>query len=602
MRFKSVVSFALVLMAAGPATALVHFDQGRRQIHGIQLLQDTSDPKVFYYVPQFPRLATRSDGTHELLCLKYVDTAGGTSGGLFHALVEFSLPPEAVAALEEELKKQVGGARIAGPVAMMQAEQDGEDGMGAFEVVSAILSNKAEGGFTRQLITSGKAPLTPGSRAVVAALLTPEGATLLWDSLTGPTSDVSVGIHGYYEAAVEGYNARVSAEMSTVYEHFSRIRNVQKEYTKRQLRKIVDDLQRTGTLEVEVLDRTQSLGIKASEMEGILQVVTDKLTELMFDHQNGWAADPEREVAVEASQILGRQDRGWFANTFLGADDTKYYTDDQYVLKDRKDIRQNSFSLILSKSSTIKVPVDAAGNLGGLYDALKEDRRYFRVVNLDDPAFEYRSVHFQVDGGYLDSFADTINYVAVNVRKSYGDRPAFTRSLQFTGADIKAGKTIQEIAFPRLGETAKGWTEYEYQVRWSVRDRPTLSVPPQEEKWIRSSDAAISLVPPFERRVIEIDADRMLFGERGMSSAVVEFATVLAGKPRIASKAVLRAADTEAVSKVSIYGDRGEPVGARVTWHSPDKTIQGGLEPLESDYLFLTPPAPAPNPSGGGGE
>jgi hypothetical protein len=584
--------FALCL--ARPTRALVNYDLGQRSIRGVQLLQDYADPKAFYYVPQYPRLASKSDGSLELLCLKYVDGAGGTGGGLLHALVEFSLPPEVIADLEAELKKQVGGARIVGPVPLMQASQDGEDGMGSFEVISAILSNREEGGFTRQVITSGKAPLTPGSRAVVAALLNQKGATLLWDSLTGPTSDVSVAIHAYYEAAVVGYSARVSADMSTVYKHFSQIRNVQYEYTKRELRKVVDDLQRSGALKVEVLDRTQSLGLKAGEMEGILQVVTDKLTELMFDHTSGWAADPARETAVEANQIQGRQDRGWFARTFLGADDTKYYTDDQYVLKDRKDVRQNTFSLILSKSSTIKVPVDTAGNLGGLYEALKEDPRYFRVVNLDDPAFEFRTVHFQVDGGYLDSFADTINFVAVSVRKLYADRPAFTRSLQFTSADIKAGKTIQDIAFPRLGDTGKTWTEYEYQVRWSMRDRPTLAIPAQEDRWIRSSDAAVALVPPFQRRVIEIDADRALFAERGFSTAVVEFATVLAGKPRIASKAVLRAADTEPVSRVSIYTDRGEPVGTRVTWNAPDKKVQGALEPLESDYLFVAPPAPKP--------
>jgi hypothetical protein len=589
----------LLLLTARPAPGLVNYDLGQRTIRGVQLLQDFNDPKAYYYVPQYPRLASKSDGSLELLCLKYVDAAGGASGGLFHALIEYTLPPDVLEELDAELKKQVPGARIVGPVQLMQAAADGEEGMGSFRVVSAILTNRDEGGFTRQLITSGKAPLTPGSRAVVAALLNQKGATLLWDSLTGPTSDVSVAISAYYEAAVQGYNARVFAEMSTVYDHFSRVINRQQGYKKRQLRKIVDDMRQNGTLKVEVVDRTQGLGIKAGDMEGILQVVTDKLTELMFDHTNGWAAEPEREVAVEANQIQGRQDRGWFARTFLGADDTKYYTDDQYVMKDRRDIRQNTFNLMLAKSSTIKVPVDTAGNLGGLYKALKEDRRYFRVVNLDDPAFEFRTVHFQVDGGYLDSFQDTINFVAVSVRKTYGDRPPFTRALQFTSADIKAGKTLQDVAFPRLGDEAKNWTEYEYQVRWSLRDRPTLNVPPQADKWLRSSDAAISLVPPFERRVIELDADRALFAERGVSTALIEFATVLAGKPWIASKAVLRANDAEAVSHVSIYGDRGEPMGIRVTWNAPDRKVQGALEPLENDYVFLTPPQPLPPPEGG---
>ena len=39
-------------------------------------------------------------------------------------------------------------------------------------------------------------------------------------------------------------------------------------------------------------------------MDGILKIVTDKLVELMFDHKTGWSADPPREAAVEANQIL----------------------------------------------------------------------------------------------------------------------------------------------------------------------------------------------------------------------------------------------------------------------------------------------------------
>ena len=114
-------------LLAGPGWALVRYDDGRRVIKGVQLLQDAGDPNVYFYVPQFPRLATRADGTFELLCLKYVDPTGAASGGLFHALIEFSLPDELVADVERELKKQVPGARLAGPVPLLQAAQDGED-------------------------------------------------------------------------------------------------------------------------------------------------------------------------------------------------------------------------------------------------------------------------------------------------------------------------------------------------------------------------------------------------------------------------------------------------------------------------------------------
>jgi len=598
---KRALLIVLLFGLLGPrsASALVNYDKGSRAVLGVQLLQDSEDPAAYYYLPQFPRLAMKGDSTFEFLCLKYVDQAGGTNGGLFHALIEFNLPEPVVRKVENALKEKVPGARLMGPVPLMQSVKDGEDGMGSFEVVSAVLSDKGEGGFTRSVITSGRAPLMPGSKAVVAALLRQQGATLLWNSLTSPTSDVSVAIHGYYEAAVEGYNAKITADVSTVYEHFSTTSNFQQDYTKTQLRRAVDNLQRDGSLKIEVLDRSAGLGIKADDMAGVLQLVTDKLVELMFDSKSGWAADPQREAAVEANQLQGRQERGWFSSTFGGSEDTKYFTDNQYVLKNRKDIRQNKFVLSLSKKSTIKVPLDTAGNLGGLYQAMGQDARYFRVVNLSDPDFEFRPVYFQVDGDYIDSFQDALNFVTVNFRKSYPDRPPYTKAILFNRADVEAGKTTQNVAFPRLGMTSQDWTAYEYQVRWSLRGGPTISVPAGQDRWTKGSDAALSLTPPFDKRVVEIEADRSLFADRGIATAVVEFATILAGKPRLVKKVTLRAADTTPTSKISLILDKDSQVAYKVTWHAKNGSRGGKLEILDSDYLFLTPPEALGSPSTG---
>lgn len=578
------------------AQSLVRYEGGGRFVQGIQLLQDYADSSAYYYVPQFPRLARRSDGTFELLVIKYVGAGDQASGGLFHALVEFTLPPDVVQLLERELRRELPRARIVGPVPLRQAVQEGDEIGGSFRLVSATLASTGDGGLTRSVITAGTAPLVPGSKAAVAALLRPEGATLLWNSLTGPTSDVSVEIHAYYEALVEGYNAKVTADVSTVYEHFSTLSNVQREFTRRQLRDVADQLRQNGVLRIDVLDRTAGLGIKAKEMEGILDLVTNKLSELLFDHKTGWAAEPPREVAVDANQIPGRQEEGFFAKVF-GGGDTKYYSDNQYVLKRREDIRQHVFSLVLSKRSTVKVPVDATGNLGALYEGLGGDPRHFRVVNLSDPSFEFRPVHFQLDAAYVDAFQDLINFVTVNVRKAYSGNPAFTQSFQLTLSDIKAGKTLHEVAFPRLGQAGPEWQEYEYQVRWSLRGGATVLVPGRGSEWIRTADAAVSLSPPFERSVVEIDADRDVFRARGVATAVVRFATVLAGQPRRERQVTLRVGDAEPTKRVALYHDRGESVAYRVAWYRSGANARlEAIQLLDADYLYLTPPDDVTSP------
>jgi hypothetical protein len=582
-----------LLISSGDLFAVVKYDEGRLMINGIQLLQDNTNPLEYYYLPQYPKLAKNEDGSFEFLCIKYVGTNKESSGGLFHALIEYTLPDSLVKAVAGELDRQKPGAIIVGPVPLMQAFNDGQEGVGSFQVVSAILSK--EGGqdkFNRTVITSGHAPLTPGSKAVVAALLTPEGATLLWNSMQGTTSDVSVSIHAYYEAAVKAYNAIVKAEMSTVYEHFSRVYGVQQEYTKRQLRKIVDDLKQDGTLTIDVFDRTSALGIKENDLDAVLQLVTDKLIELMFNAESGWSQEPDREVAVEPGQFKGRQNESWFSRTFLGSKDTKYYTDNQYVMKKREDIRTKTFYLNLSQSTTVKVPVYSSGNLGGLFSTM--DSKYFRIVDMNDPAFQIRDLHFQVDGDYVDSFQDLINFVSVNFRKKYdATHDDQTKQIIISYQDVKGGSTIRSINYPRLGFTTSDWLNYEYQIGWSIKgENKTIRIPEGQDKWLKSNEPAISLKPPFDKRVIEIDADRGQFRDAGVVTAIIDFAAILAGNARKYKSIALKSVDAVNSVTTAIYHDSSEEIVYQVTWHNKDgRQFRTELQVLDSDYLYLVPPA-----------
>ncbi|MEZ4824907.1 MAG: hypothetical protein R3C61_01235 [Bacteroidia bacterium] len=592
----SLVVFLFFLSTVSRVFAVVMYDEGREMVNGIQLLRDKDDPRAFYYIPQFPRLSTKEDGSLEFLCMKYVGQGGEeTNGGIFHALVEFTLPQNVVAAAEIELGKRVAGARIVGPVPMMQATEDDENGLASFKVISAILNNtEGDNPFTSSVITSGYAPLLPGSKAAIAAKLNQAGATLLWESLQGPTSDISVSIHGYYEAAVKGYNAVVTAEVENVYEHFSRVYSKQEGYTKRQLRNITDELRQNQVLKIEVFDRSAGLNINTKDMDNILNMVTDKLIELIFDAETGWAKQPERETAVEQGQIQGRQDRGWFARTFLGADDTPYYTDDQFVMKKREDIRVNKFYLNLSKSTTIKVPVYTSGNIGGLYDALGENDKYFRIVNLDDAAFQKRDVHFQVDGEFVNAFDDLINFVTVSFKKDPGNgKESVTKDLVFRKEDLN-NKYFQTVTYPRLGTDGEEWLNYNYRILWSIKGIPNpISVPADEKDWNENNATSIPLAPPLTKRILEIDADRQLFKDAEVRSAQIRFMTILGGKAQVHKTVILRTDDAESTARVSLYHDPGEPIAYQITWYSTKGILNQKTQVLEGEYMFVLPPDPS---------
>lgn len=590
--------------------AQVNYDEGRVEIDGIQLLQDSNDENAYLYLTRFVRLSTKDDGSYELLCIKYVGEGENTSGGLFHALIEFSLPQDVIETVEAKLKQQIGSsAYIAGPVPMKQIDNESTSEVGRFNVVSSILTNTTgEGAFTSNVITSGFSPLLPNSKAAVAAKLNPAGATLLWESLSGSTSDVSVSIYGYYEAKVKGYNAIISAEAETVYEHYSKVINKQEGYTKNELREISDEMVQNQVINVEVFDRSEGLGIDTKDMQSIVDIITDKLVEVMFDTKTGWAKQPEGEITVNAGQIKGRQKRGWFSNTFGGtkislspfgggisggARNDKYVTDNQYVVKNRKDVKTNKFYLNLSKSTTIKVPTFTSGNIAGFYDSLKDDDRYFRVVNLIDSDYQKREVHFQIDGGFSDAFNDILNSVSVSFRKIYGEGKNDTTSdLLFTKDDLNKGKDFKTLIYPRLGVEGSEWLNYEYKMSWNLKgESKPIIVPKEYNQWKSEIQSLIALVPPFKKRVIDIDADRSAFSDADIKSATVQFFTVLNGKPNSQRTIILRESDAENTMQTNLYFDDGEPLAYQITWYSNNGSYKENIKELKEDYLFLITPS-----------
>ena len=616
---KIILSSIILLFFNDAVKAIVKYDEGAMYIKGVTLLQDRDNPKDYYYIPQFPRISYKEDGTMEFLCLKYIGEKPEGNGGLFHALIEFTLPETNLAVLTAELQKIIPGARIAGPVPLMQPKAgEGDNVPPSFEIVSGILSNKdGKDAFARSVITSGYAPLSPGSKAAVAALLNQQGATLLWNSFTGPTSDVSVSIHAYYEAAVKAYNAVVTAEMSTIYTHFSEMTAVQSGYTKTQIRNVLNDLQQKGILKVDVFDRSAGLGIKTSEMDAILNLVTNKLTEIMFDTKTGWAKTPEYVDPTLGFDPRGRQEKtgaggiindvaegigdimgslpilGWFSPKKTKNLNPEYVTDNQYVLKNTKDIRSNKFYLNLSKSTTIKVPLHTSGNLGGLYNTLGTDDKYFRVVNMNDPAFQRRSINFQIDGEYVDAFDDIVNFVTVNFRKKYENgQNDVTDQVIFNATDLKAGKNLKEISYPRLAITNADWLNYEYQLVWSIKGRSkTIRYPADDKQWIKSADPAVSLIPPFVKEYIEMDADRSLFKSDSISSANISFASSLAGEKKMVRNVILRQGDISSLNKLAIYHDPASPVVYQTKWYSPNGEYNEAISLMTTNYLYFVPPA-----------
>ena len=241
------------------------------------------------------------------------------------------------------------------------------------------------------------------------------------------------------------------------------------------------------------------------------------------------------------------------------------------------------------------MPFHTAGNLGGLFTSLGSDERYFRIVNMDDPSFQRRSVSFQVDGEFVDAFDDIINFVTVNFRKKYGaGHDDVTSQLIINGSDLKKGVTLKEISYPRLGISGSEWLDYEYQLLWSFKgSSKVVRYPADPAQWIRKSDPAVQLIPPLAKEYIEVDGDRQLFAKDNIASVSISFASTQGGERKVVRNLILRTGDASSTSKIAVYHDPGTQVVYQPAWYHPSLgEAKTGIVLLNSNYVYLQPPAP----------
>lgn len=596
-KFLGLVLATWLITIAHVGEAVVMYDEGREFIDGVSLLRDKEDPKAYYYLPTVPSIAMDPiSGKPRMMLIKFVDPKGATSGGLIHFLFSLDMPPERIEKINQELGKKVPGATIKGPV-ILRAEGEEEDSNASFKIISSTLSSKGgQDSFTSSLVSSGVAPVTPGSQAAVAARLNEHGATLLWESLAQPTSDISVAISASYEAALPAYRGKVHADLNTVYEHMFKVFNQQKDYTKTEIRKQFDELVRNGVIEVDVTDR-EGLGIDSSRLSSLMNLVTEKLVDMLFDTTQGFSKLPEQEK-IPDNVVEGRQKNGFLAELFVGSGNQPYVTDDQYTLREREEIKRATFSLVFTQNTTIKVPFNSTGNMGGIYEAWGNDTSLFRVVGLNDAAFEKREVFFEVDSSFYSAFKENINSVTVSFVKKYPSKPNqadFTGEVVFNHKDVEKANFSKSIIYPRLGLTGSDWHNYEFRTLWSFRGGKTIATPTDIKSFESSNAPSVTLAPPADLANLEIDGDAAAMSEAQIRRAMVEFEYKLLGEKKGKSVALLPESE-EILQSVSILHDKQSPIRYRVKWHGKKGTQTEGWRNLDDSYLFLIPAAPTEEP------
>ena len=107
------------------------------------------------------------------------------------------------------------------------------------------------------------------------------------------------------------------------------------------------------------------------------------------------------------------------------------------------------------------------GNLASWYDAVRDNPKCVAAVNLNDPFFQHRDIHFILDLDAKDMFEQAVNYVTVNVRKKRSTGNPFEDRVTIDAKYVKEKGINATMTYAR-GED-KNPDAYEYQTQWSLR-------------------------------------------------------------------------------------------------------------------------------------
>lgn len=447
----------------------------------------------YYYLPVNLHLAQRPDSTPEFLFLKFTTEArgdaGGVNGGLMHFLMEWGLTRDQENDLREKLQKIDPKAELLGAAPL---EADGESG--TFQIISGTLS---DGKMTSALVTSGRAPLVPGGKAAAAARLSAEGAQLLATTFEKQRSiaDVSIGLNLSYTVLTPAVRAtmtvdwsKLEKESTTLDAQYSRTKTGSKcgfwscsaiyAYSYEEVKNQFSFLEEKQVIKLQ-FDEMISDDRVAKVRETFLQLFLNAVAE----------PAPNAAPPPSADEDKGPDARHGSAYSFRQSSIKSAYQSKSRVIS-------------LNSRLAIRKPYTLTGNLGSWYDGVRDNPKCVAAVNLNDPFFQHRDIHFILDLDAKDMFEQQANYVTINVRKKRSAGNPFEDRITIDEKFVKEKGINATVTYARGEDTNPD--AYEYQTQWSFRGG---RVWPTNPAWQKGGWEGVTLSAPIAPRTIEVESD-----------------------------------------------------------------------------------------------
>ncbi len=473
----------------------------------------------YSYLPAGLRLSKKEDGTPMFLFSKFTteDAEDNVSGALMHFLMEWGLTPEQEEELQGKLASRIQGlaqtdsrfSSVEDP-RVMGAVDVRTDPENSFEVISAILSNGKE---TPTLVTSGRAPIIPGGKVAVAAMVEKNAAQLLAASFEKSSSitDVSLALRFEYDLLMPAVDGSITVD-------WTRVDSVYQTYTRNASRNNGDkddrDVKVTDTERDSLFSQMQqqkAVVVKLDNIQPESEVAKQMVTAFMEYFLRSVSEREFRPPGEEEDADDKRNDQRGYNNRYRG------YTVNRERLNVKKQRRNETYEL------SVRLPItrqfELVENLASWYDGVRDNDKCVNTVNLNDPTFEHREVQLILDLDAEDMFGKELNFVTVDIRK---------RREQEGANDFQTQVTFDKKMFEEVGNRtsitySKAEDEnpdlFEYRTLYSLRGGRTF-VP--DTSWTQGSWQGLTLAPPVAPTPLRLEADLEQMKDNGIRNVSIQ--------------------------------------------------------------------------------
>jgi hypothetical protein len=254
-----------------------------------------------------------------------------------------------------------------------------------------------------------------------------------------------------------------------------------------------------------------------------------------------------------------------------------------------KKVRQRgSFVIDLNKYNADQRTLRFDENIGDLR-RLMADGQHFRQVNLDDPLFKQREIVAFLDGANAQDFGAYINFVTVRMRKKHGSGTETNDEVRIDRNNFNKEGNAFKLLYGWNGDNdRRRWMDYEYQPVWSFFGGHSV-----EEPWKPSSAGAIPLAPPYQRRVVALEAAPEAIAAAQVRTITVKVFYKLGATEQV-KQATLNAMKNQLSDKIEFYSLPNQmDYDYEITWRlTGNRTVSSGRK-TASDTVLLVDELPA---------